>query len=214
MIDITTSDVTTYGGWITEKPIATGSSFKRSVINTSLAILFTAGLAGLLISSGTENSLPLESFPQYGYLQYDQSEEYTRNAYENLLHIREILSPSIAELASALGVSRQSIYNWINGEQIAEENSSKLQNIAQAADIISSARGLHKSTILKRKIANGKTFFELVKNGESPQNAADTLVQIHQRESIQRDHIKAQFADRKRTPATADFDIPAPNDYV
>jgi len=34
------------------------------------------------------------------------------------------------------------------------------------------------------------------------------------RENVQRERISARFAGRGTTPATADFDLPAPNDSV
>jgi hypothetical protein len=40
------------------------------------------------------------------------------------------------------------------------------------------------------------------------------LVQIHKREAAQRERMNARFANRAKTPASADFDLPPSNDHV
>jgi DNA-binding phage protein len=53
---------------------------------------------------------------------------------ENLARIREVLGPSMSDLATTFGVSRQSVYNWLDGEPIAAENAAKLHDLALALE--------------------------------------------------------------------------------
>lgn len=132
-----------------------------------------------------------------------------RTPLEDLTRIREILSPSVSDLASTLGVTRQSIYNWINGEPVAQDNAAKLSDLAQAADLLAYERVAVNSTLLKRKFANGRTLLQVAQAGESARDAAAMLVQILTRESEQRARMQARFAARPKTSGTADFDLPA-----
>ncbi len=59
-----------------------------------------------------------------------------RNPAESLAHVRAIFEPSITDLASLFGVSRQTIYNWQAGQAIAQQNEHRLEQLARAADII------------------------------------------------------------------------------
>lgn len=157
------------------------------------------------VTSATQNS------PIYREVDDEQPE---RTPSEDLEHVRAVFSPAISDLAVALGVSRQTIYNWIKGEPVADANAEKLRDLAAAADVLVEA-GIPVSTaLLKRKFASGKTLFQLVQSGGSARDAATTLVDIYKREEVQRARLKAKFAGRKKTPATEDFDLSEPNDQI
>ena len=95
---------------------------------------------------------------------------------------------------------------------MAEENAAKLRDLAQAADVLAHEGILINAALLKRKFVNGKTLFQVAHAGESARDAALLLVQIHRREAAQRERMSARAANRGRSPATADFDLPASND--
>jgi transcriptional regulator with XRE-family HTH domain len=210
------STVTTYGGWVTERPAATGGSLGLIQL---VGLVTAAGAA--LTHIGTGGELSLEhlqrnaSKMQHAAPIAEVAEvEDVRTPIEDLARIREVLSPSVTDLASTFGVTRQSVYNWINGEPVAEENAAKLRDLAQAADVLVHEGVTVNASLLKRKFANGKTLFQVAHAGESARDAALLLVQIHRREAAQRERMSARSASRGRSPATADFDLPASNDYA
>ena len=121
---------------------------------------------------------------------------------ENLNQIRTTFKLSISDLAHALNVSRQTVYNWMAGELPSQERASGLQDLAQAADFIA-ARGLNSSAYLsKRKIMNGKTLIDIVRDGGSAQGAAVELVRLAEEESRQRELLRGKLAGRQ--PAKLD----------
>ncbi|MCU6502178.1 TIGR04255 family protein [Rugamonas sp. A1-17] len=134
--------------------------------------------------------------------------DLVRTPSENLARIREVLNPAVSDLAATLGVSRQSVYNWLNSEPVADENAAKLRDLAQAADVLVHEGVTINSALLKRKFANGRTLMQVAQAGESARDAALLLAQIYKREEGQRQRMKARFAHRAKTPATADFDLP------
>lgn len=203
-----------YGGWVVQDQTATGRS---------MAMLRLASVAGTALSTaigtvGSYHSLDqiqrlLNPKPLTASAHYEAVEgKVVRTPSQDLQRIREVLKPAVSELASVFGVSRQSIYNWINGESVALENVSKLHDLASAADVLAFQGIRVDSNLLKRKFHNGKSLMQVAKAGESAQSAALNLVQIIKREAIQRERMNARFANRMRANATSDFDLPHPND--
>lgn len=211
------STAITFGGWIPERPTTTGTT--NSLV--SLVGGWVAATGGTPTGIGTGGELSLAHLQQstqrmlYSTSMAQMIEiELIRTPSENLMRIREVLKPAMSDLATAFGVSRQSIYNWINGEPVAKHNASRLQDLAQAADVLAHERISVNAALLKRKFANGKTLMQVTQAGGSARDAALILVQIYKREATQRERMNTRFANRVKTSATADFDLPAPNDHA
>lgn len=137
-----------------------------------------------------------------------------RTPAQDLARIREVLKPAVSDLAVTLDVSRQSVYNWLNGEPVAEDNAIKLKDLAQAADVLDHEGVTFNSSLLKRKFANGRTLLQVAQAGESARDAALQLVKIHKREAAQRERMAVRFANRGKTAPSADFDLPSANDHA
>lgn len=189
--------------------------------------LATGVLLGLAIISaadeshayGTGADVVHHQFPQHNSLRAYASEkkkvntDVARSPSDDLVLVRTILKPAVSDLATALSVSRQTVYNWLNGDAVTQENAiRKLRDLALAAEELEQAGVTINAALLKRKFFHGKTLMQVVQAGESVSDAAHLMVHIHQREAAQRERITAQFAHRKNTPATADFDLPEAND--
>jgi transcriptional regulator with XRE-family HTH domain len=128
---------------------------------------------------------------------------------DNLACIRSVLKPTITELARVLNVSRQAIYDWQSGASITAENATKLADLARAANVFA-AEGLTTThQILRRKIA-GRSFFDKVRDGDSGEDAARSLLKIARREIEQRNALAERLKDRPRTVVSAD-DIGTPH---
>ena len=124
---------------------------------------------------------------------------------DDLEHIRTVLRPNVTDLAKALGVSRQAIYDWQAGRPIAAENVARLQDIARAADLFA-REGLEATAhVLRRPITKGKNLFDIIRDGGSAEAAARTLIDIVRRELKQREYLMARLAksrslDSRRFP--------------
>jgi DNA-binding XRE family transcriptional regulator len=123
---------------------------------------------------------------------------------DDLERIRRVLRPSVTDLAKALGVSRQAIYDWQAGRPIAAENASRLLDIARAADLLAREGLQATAQVMRRPITNGKNLFDIVRDGGSAEAAARTLIDIVRRELRQRGSLKSRLAKRAR-PTREDF---------
>lgn len=205
-----------YGGWVIDRPTATGvtSTLVRLVgwITAAGAALTGVGTGGELSREHLQRSarqaqhmVSVVEVAEVGQI---------RTPSENLSRIRKVLNPAVSDLAATFSVSRQSVYNWLNGDPVADENAAKLQDLAQAADVLTHEGVTVNAALLKRKFANGRTLMQVAKAGESAREAAVMLVHIHKREAVQRERMNARFASRSKTPTSADFDLPASNDHA
>lgn len=122
---------------------------------------------------------------------------------QHLNRIKQIMKPSIAELASLFDVSRQTIYNWLAGEEPSIENVIKIENLLKTADYLANA-GLTSSHLLKRKIIGTQSLFDIIKRGDSSFEAAQKLVNIIQNESKQRILLEERLKGRKSKPQNYD----------
>lgn len=132
----------------------------------------------------------------------------TRTPQEDLIRIQEILSPSVTDLASAIGVTSQTIYNWRKGEMVHPDHAKRLRDFALASDILSEGGVKITSTIMKRKLINGQTLWQVAKTGSSICQTAALLVETSKREEIQRARLMSKFPQTRNTPASEDFDFP------
>jgi DNA-binding XRE family transcriptional regulator len=123
-----------------------------------------------------------------------------RTPLQNLTHIRETFDASRTQLASYLGVSRQTVYNWQSGEPIAEHNERVLEQMALAANVLAAAGLIGKNREIKRSISDGKSLFDLVRDGASGESTAQSLLAIIADESLQRERLTGRLRNREKQP--------------
>ena len=132
-----------------------------------------------------------------------------RTPAEDLAHIRAILQPSVTDLASALGVSRQAVYDWNQGKPVAPANAARLAGLAKAADVLSREGLTTTGSVLRRPIIAGKSLFDIVRDGGAAEDAARKLLEIVRREQQQREKLAARLVDRRdRVASIEDYGLP------
>lgn len=137
---------------------------------------------------------------------------YFRTVQENIAQIRRVFKPSIATVANVLKVSRQSVYNWIAGERPSLENVERLNDLAAAADLFLAEGPAASTYLVRRKLENGKTLMDIVREGGSAQNAARSLLAIAQKETSQREALQRRLANRIQARDYSDIGSPILNE--
>ncbi len=150
------------------------------------------------------------AFANYGPITPSNKLSGARCPQDDLAQIRNVLHPAVTDLASALGVSRQAVYAWQAGNAIAPENAARLADLARAADIFAKEGLSATALVLKRSISEGKNLFEIVRDGGSAQTAAQTLLEILQREANQRKLLQAKLGNRQHLSRDSYNDIGSP----
>lgn len=120
---------------------------------------------------------------------------------------------TISHLPAVFGVSRQTLYNWLNGENPKEQHQGKLVQLAAAARVFTEAGFKPTALSLERTVAQGKSFVELIGQGADGKETAERLVRIEKRGAAAREKLDALLGDR--TPSrsgVADMGRPALNE--
>ena len=190
----------------------------RSRMPVVLGFIASLPVFGFQVGTGgaaTIDYLKTRGSKGYAFVAYSPDRESpaisrASSPADKLDYIRTVLRPSVTDLARAMGVSRQAIYDWQAGRPIAAENVTRLQDIARAADLFA-REGLQATAhVMRRPITNGKNLFDIVRDGGSAEAAARTLIDIVRRELRQRENLKSRLAKRTR-PTREDFrDLGAP----
>jgi DNA-binding transcriptional regulator YiaG len=215
---------TTYynrGGWFGNLQNSTGESLH---LNCIPKCILAVSLVSLLVNAGTsavaDDLIRLQQNRENDAIISNPLNIYTvdtksaRTSTEDIEQIRNVLSPAISDLAKSFNVSRQTIYNWMKGEQPTPEHTARLRDFALVADIFAEAGVPVNSVLLKRKVIKDKNLFEIIHEGGSAQYAAQLLLQIVRSETSQRERLALLLAGRKVTQPTADSDLMAANDEV
>lgn len=120
---------------------------------------------------------------------------------------------TMSHLPAVFGVSRQTLYNWLNGETPKEQHQGKLVQLAAAARVFTEAGFKPTAQSLERTVAQGKSFVELIGQGADGKETAERLVRIEKRGLVAREKLDALLGDRTRSrPDVEDMGRPALNE--
>jgi DNA-binding transcriptional regulator YiaG len=172
----------------------TGYFYSNLIKRFSTFGIFVLGTAGIL----TTLSLGTASVPT-DYLSWEedvaQSVQYTKTAeflqfedqtaYKQIEQIRRSLGVNILELAAILGVSRPTIYEWIESKKISirKDNQKRLNAICEISKTWRDKNiGVLVSYLHKSFGASSKSLFDLLKNDKldmvSINNYLENIAQI------------------------------------
>lgn len=174
-------------------------AFNHPAAITAVACAFLIGTGGAMTPAYFKQRQ--EKGYKYAQVEYGaraHSVRPLREPKDNLAHVRSVLKPSISELAVLFGVTRQTVYNWMSGERPSPESAEKLDDLARAADVFLAEGMSTSSYLLKRKLHNGKSIVDVVREGGSAQDAARTMIQFTQKEIAQREALQRRLANRTR----------------
>ena len=183
--------------------MSAGESKRLTAFAPYVMCAFLTGTGGYI----TADYLAKRSDHGYRFIQFKNAPgeadiaaqiDVVRTSAENLARIREILKPTITELANLFGVSRQAVYDWQAGKPLAQENAAKLDDLAKAADALAATGIDGSSQLLRRKIAGSKSLLDVVREGGSATSAAQVLAQTLVREAKQRERLALRLAGRAK----------------
>lgn len=122
---------------------------------------------------------------------------------------------TMSYLPAVFGVSRQTLYNWLNGETPKEQHQGKLVQLAAAARVFTESGFKPTAPSLEHTVAQGKSFVELIGQGADGKETAERLVRIEKRGATAREKLNALLGDRTPSrPDVADMGRPALNEDV
>ena len=132
-----------------------------------------------------------------------QAAQDTYAPYTDLMkEVKTGFGRTMSHLPAVFGVSRQTLYNWLNGETPKEQHQGKLVQLAAAARVFTGSGFKPTALSLERTVAQGKSFVELIGQGADGKETAERLVRIEKRGAAARDKLDVLLGDR--TPSRPD----------
>lgn len=108
--------------------------------------------------------------------------------------IRQGFGRTFSRLPMVFGVSRQTLYNWLDGEMPKERHQSRILQLAEAARAFSESSFNPSSASLTRTLSRGMSFLELMADGADGRDAAQKLITLTQRSLSSRARLNAALA--------------------
>lgn len=119
------------------------------------------------------------------------------------------LGRTMSRLPEVFGVSRQTLYNWLDGETPKPQHQERLRQLAQAANVFAELGLKPSAVMLDRTVAQGKTFLQLMADGADGKDTAKKLVRIVQRGNDSRAKLDALLGGRKAKLEASDVGSPS-----
>jgi transcriptional regulator with XRE-family HTH domain len=153
-----------------------------------------------------------------GYLPY-QVIEHIQTAqdapYAKLMEqVKTGFGRTMSRLPVVFGVSRQTLYNWLNGETPKPVYQERIKQLADAAQVFADMGFKPTTSMLDRTVSQGKTFLQLMASGAPGQETAKKLIRIVERGNDSRNKLDKLLAGRKASLTAPDFGAPAANERV
>jgi transcriptional regulator with XRE-family HTH domain len=115
---------------------------------------------------------------------------------------------TMSRLPEVFGVSRQTLYNWLEGETPKEQHQQRLRQLAHAATVFAELGIKPSAVMLDQTVAQGKTFLQLMADGAEGKESAKKLIRIVQRGGQSRAKLDRLLAGRKAKLDASDVGAP------
>jgi hypothetical protein len=136
----------------------------------------------------------------------DDSKPFSDALSLNLLSYAELMQDiqrgfgrTMSHLTKIFGVSRQTLYNWLDGEQPKTQHQNKIIQLAVAARVFSDVGFKPSAASFDRVIYQGKSFADLfISNGDG-RDVAERLIRLEQKSRETKLKLTEMLGERSKT---------------
>lgn len=153
------------------------------------------------LEAGT-GGLPIEPFIRQGigyqpYVVLEQIQPLVAAPYTKLMEqVKTGFGRTMSRLPEVFGVSRQTLYNWRDGETPKPVHRERLRHLAEAAQVFADLGVKPTTLMLDRTVAQGKSFLQMLASGADGKETAKKLIRIVERGSDSRAKLDDLLAGR------------------
>jgi hypothetical protein len=116
---------------------------------------------------------------------------------------------TMSRLPEVFGVSRQTLYNWLDGDTPKPSQQARLRQLARAARMFTEVGFKPNSLALDRTVSQGKSLLQLLSEGADGRETAKKLVRIIQRGVDSRSKLDELLGGRKIRLEASDIGAPS-----
>lgn len=187
--------------------VISGNAFHGRILSYCVA-----GTLGLLTPMYLHASSATANWP-INQIEFDGTHavapDVAASVSRDIAHIRQVMKISVSELARVFGVSRQAVHEWLKGGALSPRNAQRLSELAQVADVFLESGVDVMPQMLRRKVGNGPSLLESVKEAGKVVEQARKLVDTLSREAQQRQRLADRLAGREKVALRSDaFGVP------
>jgi len=132
-----------------------------------------------------------------------------RSPAAQVSEIRDVYGLNMSELANILGVTRPTVYAWLNGQEPKPESLVHIKRLSSATHQIKELNVVRLEKLIRRPIFEGKSLLDKIKSNEDIFEALATLRMIAQNEMASRFKQKGSGKSKRSVEETiADLSTP------
>lgn len=140
----------------------------------------------------------------WGYAMVSVEYEESASPYATMMEqVRAGFGRNMSRLPEVFGVSRQALYNWLNGDSPAASQHARIRNLSEAAAVFQARDFKPTSASLDRVLSGGKSFLQLMSEGADGRATAEKLVRVMERSAQARGRLTSLLADEKPVALSA-----------
>lgn len=140
----------------------------------------------------------------WGYAMVSVEYEEPASPYATMMEqVRAGFGRNMSRLPEVFGVSRQTLYNWLNGDSPAASQHARIRSLAEAAGVFQVRAFKPTSAALDRVLSGGKSFLQLMSEGADGRATAEKLVRVMARSAQARGHLASLLAGDKPAALSA-----------
>jgi len=162
--------------------------------------------------------LHIESFVRLGmgyqpYVILEQALSAEEAPYVALMEqVKTGFGRTMSRLPEVFGVSRQTLYNWLDGDTPKVAHQERLKQLAEAAQVFADLGIKPTTSMLDRTVAQGQSFLQLMASGADGKETAKKLIRVVQRGNDSRAKLNNLLAGRKAKLSASDIGAPVLNE--
>jgi transcriptional regulator with XRE-family HTH domain len=139
----------------------------------------------------------------------------TPSPYADLMQqVRRGFGRTMSRLPEVFGVSRQTLYNWLDGETPKLALQERLCQLAAAAKVFEDLAFKPNSTLLDQTLTQGQSFLQLMAQGQDGRPLAHKLIRVSARGQVARSKLDGLIGERKAQLGASDFGAPSLTEAV
>lgn len=161
-----------------------------------IILSFTAGTGGAMTTQGMEN-LNLWVYAPYVHVERASQDIDSLAPAEHVALIRDAFALNMSELAMVLGVSRPTVYAWLDGQEPKPEALQDVQRLSELAEQLQAMKLTRVAKLVRRPIFNSRSLIDKLKAGEVSGEDLTILMEIAKKEAKSRQLTKGSGKTRR-----------------
>ncbi len=166
------------------------------------------------VEAGTGGSASMlflqQSIGYRPYLILQPSRTVDEAPYARLMEqVKAGFGRTLSRLPEVFSVSRQTLYNWLDGETPKLVHQERLRQLAEAAQVFADLGVKPTTPMLDRTVSQGKSFIQLMASNADGKETAKKLIRLIQSGNASRTKLEKLLTGRKASLVPADLGAPA-----